>query len=148
MKVRLLGPQTKTRSYRSSFNNLINEFTNHTYTKENCNCENVWAPRVNVAESKNSILLEMDLPGLTDKDVKITTKEEKLNIEGERKINVDDKKEYIREEITGGKFCRSFKLPENIDNNKTDASFKNGVLSITLHKKEESKPKEVSIKIN
>ena len=81
MKVRIFNPQIKTERYGNNFNNLLNEFINHPHATENCNCNNVWAPRVNIAESKYNFLLKMDLPGLTEKEVKITSHGDKLHIE-------------------------------------------------------------------
>jgi len=148
MTIRLSNPRNEVKRMNDGFTRLVNELLHHHEKSEKETCECYWAPRVNVAESKDYYLLEMDLPGLTDKDVKITAKEDTLHIEGERKMKKDNSREMIREEINGGNFCRSFKLPENIDSNKIEANFKNGVLSILLHKTEAAKPKEISIKIN
>ncbi|MCK5076092.1 MAG: Hsp20/alpha crystallin family protein [Calditrichia bacterium] len=146
MLTKTINPENDVKKINGNFSNLLNELFNHRHVKENIMCENVWAPRVNVVEDKNEFLLEIDLPGVSEKDVKITAHNEKLDIEGERKACSE--KIYIREEISKGKFCRSFKLPDNVESNKIEAAFKNGILSIKLTKKEESKPKEVSIKIN
>ena len=148
MTIRLSNPTNEVKRISNGFNRMVNELTHGSKDNEKKSCDCYWAPRVNVAESKDYYLLEMDLPGLNDKEVSITAKDDTLHIEGERKFVKDQKREVIREEIMGGKFCRSFKLPENIDNAKTEAAFKNGVLSVTLHKTEEAKPKEISIKIN
>ena len=146
MLTKTINPENDVKKINGNFSNLLNELFHHNHAEENCICENVWAPRVNIVEDKNEFLLEIDLPGVSEKDVKITAHNDKLHIEGERKAGSE--KNYVREEISKGKFCRSFKLPDNVESNKIEAAFKNGILSIKLTKKEESKPKEVSIKIN
>ncbi len=108
-----------------------------------------WSPAIDVKESDSSFMLTADIPGLTKKEVKINISNNVLSISGERKI--EDEKEsdnfHYRERLYGS-FSRTFNLPETVKEEDISASFKNGILSITLPKHEVELPKEREIKIN
>jgi HSP20 family protein len=88
-----------------------------------------------------------ELPGMTREDVQITLENNVLSIAGERKFEKDVKGEsYHRLERTFGTFARSFTLPANVKTDKVEATFKDGVLTVTLPKVEEAKPRRVEIK--
>jgi HSP20 family protein len=108
--------------------------------------ETTWAPRADIHETQNEYLVQLDLPGMDKKDVKIKVEDDFLVISGERKNEqkVDDEK-YHRVERYSGMFSRSFRLYKDVDAGKIKATFKNGVLEITIPKTEETKPKEISI---
>ena len=92
---------------------------------------------------------ELDLPGVSKEDVKISFSDGQLNISGERKQEKENKdSKYHRVERTYGKYFRSFTLPKQIKEDKIDAEFKDGQLTITVPKAEEIKPKEIPIKVN
>jgi len=104
-------------------------------------------PLVDIYEEKDSIHLDVELPGMESKDVKINVENDMLTIQGERKDETSHKdKDYHRVERYYGTFCRSFALPTNVDRENIKASFKNGILKVKLPKKEEAKPKQISIK--
>ena len=107
-----------------------------------------WAPKVDIREEKNTYKIDFALPGLEKNEFNVTIKENVLSVEGERKINVTDPddKYYHYFEIPDGKFSRSFKLPDTIDGKTVDGAYKNGVLTLELHKKKEAKPKTIEIK--
>lgn len=107
-----------------------------------------WLPGMDVSEDKDKFTVTVELPGLNKEDVNITYKEGSLTVEGERK-NEDEKKEadYHIVERAYGKFRRSFTLPLPVKEDKIDALFKNGVLTITLPKAEEVKPKEIKVNV-
>jgi len=111
--------------------------------------DSIWNPAVDVKENEGSFVLTADIPGLTKKDVKISINNRVLNLHGERKEEKenDDGKFYYRERHIGS-FSRSFQLPETVNEDGIQASFRNGVLSIELPKLEESLPKDLEIKIN
>ena len=111
--------------------------------------DSIWNPAVDVKENEGSFVLTADIPGLTKKDVKISINNRVLNLHGERKKEKDneDGKFYYRERHIGS-FSRSFQLPETVNEDGIQASFRNGVLSIELPKLEESLPKDLEIKIN
>lgn len=117
------------------------------------NVENVdatqWAPATDFYEDENNFVLQIDLPGIDKKDVKLSYEDGELIISGERKKEDESKKgKYYRVERNYGKFYRAFALPENIiKEDKIEAEHKNGQLLITIPKAEEAKPKQLEIKV-
>ena len=107
-----------------------------------------WRPLVDIFETENGIVIQVDLPGVTKEDVSVEVKENVLTIQGERKIETqasDD--QYYRRERSCGTFQRSFTMRSIIAPDKIKASFKNGVLKIEIPKPEEEKPRQVSVNI-
>jgi HSP20 family protein len=107
-----------------------------------------WTPAVDIFENESGYVLKLELPEVTRDDVKINLHEQTLTITGERKIENEDKREgYHRIERSYGQFYRSFTLPPNVNVEGIDAQFKDGVLRLTLPKREEAKPKQIEVKI-
>ena len=107
-----------------------------------------WAPAIDVYESKESILVKVDLPGMKKEDLGVTVQQDHLIIKGERKECVKGKPgDFYSVERSYGSFYRAIALPAAVDANKVDAKYEDGVLSLTLPKKEEEKNKSVSISI-
>jgi HSP20 family protein len=105
-------------------------------------------PVVNVEETENEYLISAELPGIDKKDINISIEDNILSLSGEKKSeSKTDEKNYHRFERSYGKFCRSFDLPNSIDRENIDASYKNGVLNIILPKAEEAKPKQIEVKV-
>lgn len=105
-------------------------------------------PKVDVLEKKDLYLLEMDLPGFTEKDVEISLKENLLTISSVKMAESKTEKaegEYILKERSSKQFLRRFTLPNDIDNEKVSACFKNGVLSISIPRKEAAQKRTISI---
>ena len=111
--------------------------------------DSIWNPAVDVKENEKSYVLTADIPGLTKKNVKINVSNGVLTVHGERKEEKENKdgKFYYRERHIGS-FSRSFQLPETVNDDSIQASFKNGVLSIEIPKLEESLPKNREVKIS
>ena len=108
-----------------------------------------WLPGMDVAEDKDKFTVNVELPGLSKDDVNITFKEGVLTIEGERKKENDKKDaDFHIVERSYGKFRRSFSLPVPVKENKIDATFKEGVLTIALPKAEEVKAKKINVKVD
>jgi len=106
-----------------------------------------WAPRVDLAETKNAYLVHVDLPGLSKDDLEINFHEGVLSISGER--NAEEREEetkYVRVERSYGRFYRAFTLPQMVKSDEIEASFENGVLNITVPKAEEVKPRRIDIR--
>jgi len=103
-------------------------------------------PLVNVYDVKNDIIVEAELPGMVSNDINITYNDGILTLSGERKQS-DTYKEMtvVRSERSVGDFEKSFRIPSKVDQNKISASFNNGILTITMPKSEEAKPKQISI---
>lgn len=107
-----------------------------------------WTPAVDVYESENAIEIKADLPGMTEKDIDVSVENNTLTIKGERQFENEEKREnYHRVERQYGSFYRSFQLPNTVDVSKINANFKNGILELALPKREETKPKKISINV-
>ncbi|HMB15601.1 MAG TPA: Hsp20/alpha crystallin family protein [Pelovirga sp.] len=107
-----------------------------------------WAPRVDISETDKEFTIKADVPGVKREDVKISIEDQVLSIRGESHQEKEDKSEKMhRVERFYGSFSRSFTLPENVDIEKIDASFKDGLLSLVIPKIEVAKPKSVEVKI-
>src|SRR5579863_7598685 len=107
-----------------------------------------WAPPVDIYETENELVLKADLPDVTEKDLDIRVENNMLTIRGERKfeqkVNEDN---YLRIERTYGSFSRSFSLPNTVNTEAIKADYKNGVLTVQLPKRAESKPKQVKVNV-
>jgi HSP20 family protein len=115
----------------------------------NSRTETVFAPAVEITETKDSYELEVDLPGLTKDVVKISIDKNVLTIQGERKAKtIDAKNTYHHNERAFGSFRRSFNLSRLVKSDGIQASYENGVLKLTLPKMEEAKPREIEVKIS
>jgi len=107
-----------------------------------------WLPAVDVAEQENEFLVKVELPGVNKDDVKITLQNNVLTVKGEKKQEKEAKGvDYHRVERSYGSFCRSFTLPSTVKADRIDASYKDGILSVTLPKAEEAKPKQIEVKV-
>jgi HSP20 family protein len=105
-----------------------------------------WTPAMDLVESEGDLVLKADLPGLSEDDVKIEVADGILTVSGERKTeHTEQKKGYYRMERSFGSFSRSLSLPDGVDADKIDASFKDGVLEVRIPKPEERQPKRISI---
>lgn len=108
-----------------------------------------WAPRVDVHETDKEIDMDVEIPGMNKKDIKVSVKNGVLTLSGERKR--EEKKEekgYTKVERHYGKFERSFTLPETVDSGKISADYKDGLLKLRLPKTETAAPKEIAINVN
>jgi HSP20 family protein len=106
-----------------------------------------WAPAVDVAETPREYLIDVELPQVDKDDVKVSVADGVLCIEGERKRAKGEKDtKYHRVERAYGCFVRSFALPDDVDEEKLRADFKEGVLSVHLPKSEEAKPRAIEVK--
>jgi HSP20 family protein len=109
--------------------------------------EEAWMPAVDVAEAADKITVKAEIPGMEAKDIEISMVGDTLSIKGEKKSEREEKDEnYHMVERTYGSFNRTMKLPAAVDPDKVEATYKNGVLTVTLPKQEEVKPKAIEIK--
>jgi HSP20 family protein len=107
-----------------------------------------WAPAVDIYETENELVIKADLPEISEKDLDVRVENNMLTIHGERKFEEKVKEEnYLRVERTYGSFSRSFSLPNTVDPEKIHAEYKNGVLTVEIPKRAESKPKQVKVNI-
>jgi HSP20 family protein len=106
----------------------------------------VWSPRVDVRENENEIVVKADIPGMDKKDLKISVENNLLTIKGERKSEVEEKDaSCYRSERLFGTFQRTFSLSSRIKSDAIRADYKDGVLTISLPKVEEVKPRQIDI---
>lgn len=113
---------------------------------------NKWNPSVDIYEDENTIVLEADLPGLKADDFNLSIENYKLTLTGERKFEKEAKGEgsnsnWHRVERSYGTFSRTFALPNTVNVEAVKADFKDGVLSVTLPKREEVKPRNINVTI-
>jgi len=107
-----------------------------------------WSPAVDISENDDNFIVNMELPGVPKDNVKITIEANVLTVSGEKKEEHEEKKTNVhRIERSYGYFSRSFTLPANVKNDKIDALYHDGILSITLPKAEEAKPKAIEVKV-
>jgi len=108
-----------------------------------------WAPLVDIKETKDAYIIKGELPGMDKDDVNVSIDKNTLTIKGEKKIEHESEEDNVhRSECRYGLFERSFSLPKEVDVKKIDASFKNGVLRLTVAKSEAVKPKQIQVKID
>lgn len=106
-----------------------------------------WAPSMDVSETKEALVVKAEVPGLDPKDIQISLQEQYLTIKGEKKLEKDEKDErYHRVERVHGSFARSVRLPVRVDASLVTASFKNGLLTVTLPKTPAAKGTSIPIK--
>ena len=107
-----------------------------------------WTPAVDIVEHDDEYLVKVELPGVNKEEVKLTLENNILTIRGEKKQEKETKKEnYHRVERSYGSFQRSFTLPAAVKSDKIDASYKDGILTVSLPKAEEAKPKQIEVKV-
>jgi HSP20 family protein len=105
----------------------------------------VW-PRVNAYDAGQSFVLEADVPGMTQKDLKLTVNEATVTLEGERKSDAPEGYSVHRQERGGFKFSRSFTLPFKADPERCEAAVKDGVLTVKLPKAKEAQPRQIAVR--
>lgn len=108
----------------------------------------VWAPRVDVHEADGEVILDVELPGIDRKDVKVGVKDGLLTISGERKFERKASENgYLSVERRYGRFERSFGLGDTVDAEKISAAYADGVLTLTVPKAGKAKPREIAIEV-
>jgi len=108
-----------------------------------------WAPSVDIYETENELVVKADLPDLHEKDIDIRVTNNTLTIRGERKFEKDiNEDNYLRIERAYGSFTRSFSLPNTVTAESIRAEYRNGVLTLHMAKREESKPKQIKISVS
>jgi HSP20 family protein len=106
-------------------------------------------PAVDIHEDEHNITFHAELPGVKEEDLHVTLENNVLTITGERKFKDEEKKDnFHRIERRYGKFTRSFTLPAGVDAQNVKATLTDGILNIALPKREEFKPKQITIRVN
>jgi HSP20 family protein len=142
-------PINRPAPWNTGVDRLFNEFMGRSLRQmeeETAAC--AWTPAVNILEREDGIVISADLPGLKAEDVDVTVDNGVLTIRGERSLEeVAEGETYHRVERSYGSFERSFSIPNSVDPKKIEARFANGEMTITLPKREESKPRSVKVKV-
>jgi len=108
-----------------------------------------WMPRADVRETEKEYIIDLSLPGIRKEDVKVEVKDDVLTVSGERKSDKEEKgKNWLRRESSYGSFLRSFTLPEGLHSEDIKANYKDGVLTLSMHKPVQAKPRGISIKVD
>jgi HSP20 family protein len=108
-----------------------------------------WAPPVDIYETENELVVKADLPDLQEKDIDVRVENNTLTIRGERKLDKGvDEDNYLRVERAYGPFTRSFSLPNTVNSESIRAEYRNGVLTLHMAKREESKAKQIKISVS
>ena len=107
-----------------------------------------FSPALDVVENDDGFLVSIDLPGVDRKDLEISVADNVLTVKGEKKDMLEDKDgKVFRKESWEGSFHRTLSLPHGVDANKIDAKMHDGVLEISLPKREEAKPRQISVNV-
>ena len=137
------NPTTAYLTNREPFFRLFDSFFNSDAQGEETRA---WVPPVDIQENGDAYLFHAELPGMSKEDIHITLENSVLRVSGERKFEKDAKKEnYHRVERTYGTFTRTFTLPTQVDPDKVQAVFENGILTIVVPKAEQAKPRRIAI---
>jgi len=138
-------PFGKLLSSQDRFNRLFTQIFPRSFDEGDASIT-TWMPAVDVYETEHNLTLKAELPGVDPKDIEARVEDGTLYLKGERKFEKESKKEnYHRIERTYGSFIRSFALPTSVDADKVSAEYKDGVLTLTLPKKEEAKAKTITV---
>ena len=110
--------------------------------------EDLWRPSIDIEENNGNLMVKAELPGMDKKDIKVVVKDDMLTISGERKRENETKeKTFHRIERSYGQFRRMIRLPAEVDPDKVKATYKDGILNVTLPKPESMKPKHIDVEI-
>lgn len=108
-----------------------------------------WAPPVDIYETEHELVVKADLPDIDEKDLDIRVENNVLTIRGERKFEKKVNEEnFLRVERAYGAFSRSFSLANSVNTEAIQASYRNGVLTLTIPKRDEAKPKQIKVNVN
>lgn len=144
----LSNPFRELENLQREMNRLFDFSSNYSPFEESTLLGGQWSPAIDIYDSKDSLLVKADLPGLTKDEIEISVRDNNLIIKGEKKKDTEIKEDnYYKTERFYGSFFRTLQLPMDVDANKVDAKYQDGVLSLTLPKKEESLPKQIKIDV-
>jgi HSP20 family protein len=107
-----------------------------------------WTPALDLYQNNDNVIAVVELPGMRKEDIEISLHDGMLTISGERKMETEEGDKAERSERYVGKFRRSITLPTRVDANKVSATYKDGILTVTLPKAEEAKPKQIRVNVS
>lgn len=146
MSITKYDPFRELRSLQDEMNRLF--LSNYTRGDDRELVRGAWTPSVDIFENKDNLVIEAELPGMKPTDVNVSIENNVLTLHGERKFEKKDEGDnFHRVERSYGSFTRSFTLPPTVSSENVNAEFENGVLKLTLAKREEAKPRRIEIKV-
>ena len=132
-------------SLQGQLNRLFNETFDRSWDEASLTA---WAPAVDIFETEQELVVKADLPDIKPEELDIRVENNILTIRGERKFEKKvEEKNYLRVERTYGSFSRSFSLANTVKTEAIKAEYKNGVLTLTVPKREEAKPKQIKVDV-
>ncbi len=148
MRLKVWEPRRGFRPFYNNVDRFINEFGWGLQPAEELG-DATWTPKVDIYETENAYVLNAELAGLTKDQIDIDINDGTLTIKGEKKFEEKvEKDNYVRVERSYGNFSRSFVLSDDVAPEGITANYKEGVLEVTLPKKEEAQSKEIKVEIN
>lgn len=135
-----IDPMSSLRLFEDAFTRLLSE----------PRASRPWSPPVDIFETENELVFKADLPGLHSEDITVRMEDQTLTLAGERKFEEkpdDSGKGFHRIERGYGTFVRSFAVPNTFDTEKIGADYKDGVLTVSLAKKEAAKPRQIRVDV-
>lgn len=131
-----------------NFQEQFNRVFDDTFRFRDESALTAWAPAVDIYETENELVLKADLPDINEKDLDIRLENNTLTIQGERKFEKQVSEDnYLRVERAYGSFTRSFALPSSVNPDQIHAEYQNGVLTVRMPKREESKPRQIKLAV-
>ena len=107
-----------------------------------------WTPAVDIYESRESIEMTFEIPGVSPREIKVSFENDQLTVSGERRPEHEEKHDgYHRIERSHGSFVRSFTIPSTVDPNRIQAVFENGLLRLSLPKRPETQPRSIEVRV-
>ncbi len=144
MSIIKYDPFRELRSLHDDMNRLF--MTNFSHGEQEGFTSGAWSPNVDIFENKDKLVLEAELPGMNRDDINLSIENNVITLSGARKFEKKDESDnYHRVERSYGSFTRSFTLPQTVTSEGATADFKNGVLRVTLPKREETKARQIEI---
>ncbi len=145
MSIIRYDPFRDLRSLQEEVNRLFSSSLSRDHGDESI-ARGAWNPSVDIYENKDQIVLEAELPGMRREDFELTVENNILTLRGERRFEKRSEADnYHRVERSYGSFTRSFTLPQTVSSEQATAEYKNGVLRVVLHKREEVKARRIQI---
>src|ERR671932_1353690 len=145
MSITRYDPFRAVRVLRDEFSRLFSTSLGRGFGDEGLS-RGAWMPNVDIFENKDSIVLEAELPGMNREDFELTVENNVLTLRGERRFEKKDEADnYHRVERAYGTFTRSFTLPQTVSSENATAEYKDGVLRVVLHKREEVKARRIEV---
>ncbi|HOV63434.1 MAG TPA: Hsp20/alpha crystallin family protein [Spirochaetia bacterium] len=127
----------------------INKLFSSEYSDMQGLFEGTFSPAIDIIETGDEVIVTCDLPGVELKDIDVSVASNVLTIKGEKKDKSETKSSRLyRKETWSGSFQRTLSLPTSVDPNKVKAELKDGILNITFQKREEVKPKQISVQVH